>query len=143
MGTSALLGSALGPAAPIVSSLIGNAVSGGGSDPLQSLLGAIGDPFKMLFGQSTSQLASPFRSIPAAFASPASGGTIDGLIQGLGDIGGRINSATSNMLSDDPQTALKGQLDFQKENLLLQRVSQIIADHFKVLKAISDNSRIA
>src|SRR5262245_46546173 len=101
---------AVAPAvAPIVSSLFGNAASAAGSDPLKSLLGAI-DPFKMLFGQAPG-LETPFRSTPAAFASPSTG-SLDGLVQSLGDIGGRINSATSKMLSDDPKTALQGQLEF-------------------------------
>src|SRR5688572_23089110 len=109
MGTSALLGSALGPAAPIVSSLIGNAVSGGGSDPLQSLLGAIGDPFKALFGQASSQLTAPFRSIPALFQSPAVTGAAGNLLRSAGDIDGQEAEALKLLQSDKIGDQVAGQ----------------------------------
>jgi hypothetical protein len=118
MGTSALLGSALGPAAPIVSSLIGNAVSGGGSDPLQSLLGAIGDPFKALFGQATSQLTSPFRSIPAAFQGSAVTGSAGDLLRSAGDLDGQEKKALELLQSDKIGDQLAGKQLLDKVNRL-------------------------
>lgn len=116
MGTSALLGSALGPAGPIVSSLIGNAVSGGGSDPLQSLLGAIGDPFKALFGQATSQLATPFRSIPAAFQAVT--GSAGDLLRSAGDLDGQEKKALELLQSDKIGDQLAGKQLLDKVNRL-------------------------
>ena len=106
LGTSALLGSALGPAAPIVSGLIGKAISGGGSDPIQSLLGAISYPFKALFGQANTQLATPFRSIPSAFSGL--GGTLGSALGNLGNIDGQLAKAAQLVQSDKVEDQIAG-----------------------------------
>lgn len=137
VGTSALLGSALGPAAPIVSGLIGKAISGGGSDPVQSLLGAIGDPFKALFGQATTQLASPFRSIPAAFSGLT--GTLASAVQslGLGNIDGQIAKAGQLMQSDNVLEQIQGRQQLDKMFAALNLLQSITKEFGNLQKEIA------
>ena len=103
--------------APILSQVLGGGTQGGGSNPLQSLLGAFGGPLQALFGQATSQLASPFRSIPAAFQSPVTG-RIGDLLQAAGDLDGQEKKAFELLQSDKIGDQVAGQQLLNKINRL-------------------------
>src|SRR5688572_17068842 len=141
-----VVGGILKEAAPVVGGILQQAVGGltqgAGFNPFQ-LLGAIGDPLKALVGQAGTQLATPFRSIPSTFRTPFSGDTADQAIQSLGDIDGKIKSAFEKMQSKDLKTQLEGQQEYQEAMQAVQRVSNFIADQFKLEKTVMENSRLA
>jgi hypothetical protein len=93
-----------GPLAPIGMDLLSSATKGG-SDPLQ-LLGAISDPFKALFGQANTQLATPFRSIPSSFSGL--GGTVGSALGNLGNIDGQLAKAAQLAQSDKVEDQIAG-----------------------------------
>ena len=127
-----------GPLAPIGMDLLSSA-SKGGFDPLQSLLGGIGDPFKMLFPQVAGQLATPFPSTPAAFQSPVLGGTVDQLIQSLGDVEGRTKAAMEKLQSKDPKTQLEGQEELQAIARAIEQISKVSQLFSGLQKTITGN----
>ena len=134
-----LAGVFAGPLAPIGLDLLSN-VTKGGSDPLQSLLGAISDPFKMLFPQVGTRPLPSFPSSPVAFQTPSlGGGTVANMIQSLGDIDARMKSAQEKMLSTDPRKQLEGAEEFQAILRQLEAVSKVSAGLSAAQKGITGN----
>jgi len=135
IGSTALLG----PAGPIVSSILGNAVSGGGSDPLQSLLGAIADPFKAIFPQAQNVFPLPFRQTPSAFQGPVVSGSAGDLLKSFGNLDSQEASALQLLQSDKFGDQVAGKQQLDKINRAKELVLQLLAADNELKKKLIGN----